>query len=140
MAELAARRIDATDRPPLPRCPSRPDDQLSRSVVVDVDNAIRTSDHELALATEAGNTQTDPFAKAVNAAKVAIAQAFNVRQQLDDAIPETPPSAETCGPAWWWPRPANRELDTQTRLSTNCAILSSTLRNVSTASPSSWST
>ena len=33
---------------------------------------------------------TAPFITAVNNAKVTLSQAFNVRQQLDDAVPETP--------------------------------------------------
>ncbi|MFN8088967.1 MAG: TPM domain-containing protein [Mycobacterium sp.] len=118
VAELAAaRRIDATDPAALASLSIEVLDDLSRSVVVDVDNAIRTSDHELALATEEfGNTQTDPFAKAVNAAKVAIAQAFNVRQQLDDAIPETPAQRrDLLTRVVVAAARANRELDTQTK-------------------------
>ena len=66
-------------------------DDLSKSIVVDVDNAVRTSDNELALAVEEfGDKETAPFSQAVKNAKTALAQAFNVRQILDDAIPETP--------------------------------------------------
>ena len=35
-------------------------------------------------------TQTEPFSRAVGNAKTTLAQAFNVRQILDDAVPETP--------------------------------------------------
>ncbi|MGZ8808967.1 MAG: TPM domain-containing protein, partial [Mycobacterium sp.] len=56
-----------------------------------VDNAVRTSDNELELAVEEfGADRTEPFTRAVNNAKTTLAQAFNVRQILDDAIPETP--------------------------------------------------
>ena len=60
-------------------------------MVVDVDNAVRTSDNELALAVEEfGDKETAPFSRAVTNAKTTLAQAFNVRQILDDAVPETP--------------------------------------------------
>ena len=65
-------------------------DDLSKAIVVDVDNAVRTSDSELALAVEEfGTAQTEPFSRAVTNAKTTLAQAFNVRQILDDAVPET---------------------------------------------------
>ena len=65
-------------------------DDLSKSMVVDVDNAVRTSDNELALAVEEfGDKDTSPFSKAVVDARTTLAQAFNVRQILDDAVPET---------------------------------------------------
>ncbi len=66
-------------------------DDLSKAIVVDVDNAVRTSDNELALAVEEfGAAQTEPFSRAVTNARTTLAQAFNVRQILDDAVPETP--------------------------------------------------
>jgi chromosome segregation ATPase len=59
--------------------------------VVEVDNAVRTSENELALAVEEfGEKDTAPFSTAVTAAKTTLAQAFNVRHILDDAVPETP--------------------------------------------------
>ncbi|HEY9304306.1 MAG TPA: TPM domain-containing protein, partial [Mycobacterium sp.] len=65
-------------------------DDLSRWKVVDVDNAVRTSANELALTIEEfGEQRTEPFSRAVSNAKAALAQAFTVRQQLDDTIPET---------------------------------------------------
>jgi uncharacterized membrane protein YgcG len=90
-AELAAaRRVDATDPSALASLSLDALDDLSRTKVVDVDNAVRTSDNELALAVEEfGTDRTEPFTRAVNNAKAALAQAFTVRQQLDDAIPET---------------------------------------------------
>ena len=72
-------------------------DDLSKSIVVDVDNAVRTSDNELALAVEEfGDKDTAPFSQAVTNAKTTLAQAFNVRQILDDAVPETLRSVATC--------------------------------------------
>jgi hypothetical protein len=56
-----------------------------------VDNAVRTSDNELTLAVEEfGPKETAPFSQAVAGAKTTLSQAFNVRQILDDAVPETP--------------------------------------------------
>ncbi|HJT90718.1 MAG TPA: TPM domain-containing protein [Mycobacterium sp.] len=87
----AARRVDPSDPAALATVPIDALDDLSKAIVVDVDNAIRTSDSELALAVEEfGATQTAPFSQAVTNAKTTLAQAFNVRQILDDAAPETP--------------------------------------------------
>jgi hypothetical protein len=90
-AELAAaKRVDATDPDALSALSLGALDDLSRWKVVDVDNAVRTSANELALTVEEfGEQRTQPFSSAVDNAKAALAQAFAVRQQLDDAIPET---------------------------------------------------
>lgn len=87
----AAKRVDPTDPNALAAVPLDALDELSRSIVVDVDNAVRTSTNELAMAAEEfGQQQADRFNRAVENAKATLQQAFNVRQQLDDAIPETP--------------------------------------------------
>jgi uncharacterized membrane protein YgcG/BMFP domain-containing protein YqiC len=86
----AARRVDPADPNALAAVPIDALDDLSKSIVVDVDNAVRTSDNELGLAVdEFGPDDTAPFSKAVTNAKTTLAQAFNVRQILDDAVPET---------------------------------------------------
>lgn len=86
-----AKQIDPTDAAALASQSVDALDGLSRSIVVNVDNALRTSDAELALAVEEfGADQTAPFREAVESAKAALKQAFSVRKQLDDAIPETP--------------------------------------------------
>ncbi len=86
----AARRVDPSDPDALASVQIDALDDLSKSIVVDVDNAVRTSDNELALAVEEfGNKDTAPFSKAVTDAKTTLAQAFNVRQILDDTVPET---------------------------------------------------
>ena len=86
----AARRVDPSDPNALASVQIDALDDLSKSIVVDVDNAVRTSDNELTLAVEEfGNRDTAPFSKAVTDAKTTLAQAFNVRQILDDAVPET---------------------------------------------------
>ena len=87
----AARRVDPTDPRVLAAVPLDALDDLSRAMVVEVDNAVRTSAHELEIAVEEfGEQRTEPFTRAVNNAKTTLAQAFNVRQILDDAVPETP--------------------------------------------------
>lgn len=87
----AAKRVDPTDANALSSVPIEALDELSRSIVVDVDNAVRTSEAELELAVEEfGPKQTEPFSRALANAKTALAQAFNVRQTLDDDAPETP--------------------------------------------------
>lgn len=86
----AARRVDPADPNALAAVSIDALDDLSKSIVVDVDNAVRTSDNELGLAVdEFGQDETAPFSKAVANAKTTLAQAFNVRQILDDAVPET---------------------------------------------------
>lgn len=90
-ALAAARRLDPTDPDALAAVPLETLDDLSRSMVVAVDNAVRTSANELTLAIgEFGPERTQPFIRAVDNAKAALAQAFTVRHQLDDSIPETP--------------------------------------------------
>jgi predicted nucleic acid-binding Zn-ribbon protein len=90
-ALAAARRVDPTDENALADVPLEALDDLSRLMVVGVDNAVRTSSNELALAIdEFGQARTAPFTGAVDNAKVALSQAFTVRQQLDDDTPETP--------------------------------------------------
>jgi predicted nucleic acid-binding Zn-ribbon protein len=87
----AAQRVDPADANALASLSIDALDDLSRSIVVEVDNAVRTSDNELALAVEEfGERDTAPFTAAVANAKTTLAQAFNVRQILDDAVPETP--------------------------------------------------
>jgi hypothetical protein len=91
-AELAAaKQVDPTDPNALASVPLEALDDLSKTIVVDVDNAVRTSESELALAVEEfGANQTEPFSAAVASAKTTLTQAFNVRQILDDTVPETP--------------------------------------------------
>lgn len=87
----AAKGIDPTNAEALAAQSVDALDGLSKSIVVNVDNAVRTSEAELTLAVEEfGTDQTAPFQQAVDSAKKALAQAFSVRKQLDDAVPETP--------------------------------------------------
>ncbi len=113
----AAKRVDPTDPNALAAVPVDALDDLSRSIVVDVDNAVRTSSNELELAVEEfGPQQTEPFATAVETARVTLKQAFNVRQQLDDAVPETAAERrDLLTRVVVAAARANRELDTQTQ-------------------------
>ncbi|MEU2176813.1 TPM domain-containing protein [Nocardia sp. NPDC019219] len=91
-AELAAaRQLDPENAAALSALPLEALHTRSREVLVEIDNAIRTSGEELDLATgEFGATATTPFRTALDQAKAAAAEAFAIRQRLDDAIPETP--------------------------------------------------
>lgn len=87
----AAQRVDPSDPEALAAVPLDALDDLSRKIVVDVDNEVRTSESELALAVEEfGAQDTAAFTRAVEGAKTTLAQALNVRHILDDAVPETP--------------------------------------------------
>uniref|UniRef100_UPI002458136F TPM domain-containing protein n=1 Tax=Nocardia brasiliensis TaxID=37326 RepID=UPI002458136F len=92
----AARQIDPDNTTALAALPVEALDARSREVLVEIDNAIRTSGEELELATgEFGATATLPFTTALDHAKTAAAKAFSIRQRLDDDIPETPDEQRT---------------------------------------------
>ncbi|WKG10997.1 TPM domain-containing protein [Nocardia sp. PE-7] len=91
-AELTnARAVDPTDSAALAKMSLPTLHALSRERLVEIDDAVRTSAEELTLATsEFGDTAVTPFRYALDAARAATAKAFTIRQQLDDAVPETP--------------------------------------------------
>lgn len=91
-AELAsARELDPADSAALAQLSLPTLHALSRERLVEIDDAVRTSTEELALATgEFGETAVTPFRTALDAARAATAKAFAIRQELDDDIPETP--------------------------------------------------
>jgi len=113
---VAAKNVDPTDPAALASVPIGALDDLSRSIVVDVDNAVRTSANELVLAVEEfGEAQTAPFAAAVDNARTTLKQAFAVRQKLDDEVPEPlPERRDLLTRVVVSAAKANRELDTQT--------------------------
>ena len=112
----AAKNVDPTDPAALASVPIDALDDLSRSIVVQVDNAVRTSANELVLAVEEfGEAQTAPFATAVDHARTTLKQAFAVRQKLDDDVPEPQPERrDLLTRVVVSAAKANRELDTQT--------------------------
>lgn len=86
-----ARQTDPTDPAALAALPLEALHTRSREVLVELDNAVRTSAEELELAVgEFGDTAVLPFRTALENARAATAKAFAIRQRLDDAVPETP--------------------------------------------------
>nr|MCH9701327.1 TPM domain-containing protein [Actinomycetes bacterium] len=81
----AAQRVDPSDPNALATVSIDALDDLSKKIVVDVDNEVRTSQSELALAVqEFGERDTEAFTRAVSNAQTTLAQALNVRNILDD--------------------------------------------------------
>lgn len=115
-AVAAAKNLDPTDPSALADVPIDALDELSKSVVVEVDNAVRSSANELVLAVEEfGAAQTKPFAEAVDNARATLKQAFAVRQKLDDSVPEPlNERRDLLTKVVVAAARANRELDTQT--------------------------
>jgi uncharacterized membrane protein YgcG len=96
-AELEqARQIDPTDPAALAALPLAALHARSREILVELDNAVRTSAEELDLAVgEFGEPAVLPFRTALENARAATAKAFTIRQRLDDAVPETPDEQRT---------------------------------------------
>ncbi|MFE1871917.1 TPM domain-containing protein [Streptomyces sp. NPDC059496] len=74
----------APDRLPLPEL-----DATAKTLLVETDDAVRTSTEELGFASaQFGEEAARPFVAAVAYAKDELMHAFRLRQQLDDAYPE----------------------------------------------------
>ncbi|MCD5420746.1 TPM domain-containing protein [Rhodococcus pyridinivorans] len=110
-----AAQVDPADTTALRGLPVEGLDQYAQTLLVDTDNAVRSSAEALELARgEFGDSAVAPFDRAHRQAQVALANAFEIRQRLDDDIPETPEQqrdmlvqlVSSCGQA-------NRELDAQ---------------------------
>ncbi|AOW92926.1 hypothetical protein BFN03_10260 [Rhodococcus sp. WMMA185] len=87
----AARGIDPEDTAALFALPLPTLDERAKEVLVETDNALRSSQEELDLARgEFGEQSIATFTTAFENAQSALASAFTIRQRLDDAIPETP--------------------------------------------------
>src|SRR4051812_2899099 len=66
-------------------------DQQASKALIDLDDALTTSDQELGFAVaEFGEGATKEFRAALDDARAKAHQAFSIRQQLDDDQPETP--------------------------------------------------
>jgi hypothetical protein len=66
-------------------------DQKAGTMLVQLDDALKTSEQELGFAqAQFGEAQTKDFAAALEQAKALAKQAFELQQKLDDAFPETP--------------------------------------------------
>ena len=78
------------------RLPTEELNQRAGSALVAVDDAIRSSEEELAFAqAQFGLQATDAFSAALAEAKTKEQRAFHLRQLLDDDDPETEPQART---------------------------------------------
>ncbi|MBJ8346881.1 TPM domain-containing protein [Antrihabitans sp. YC2-6] len=87
----AARTVDPTDTKALAALPIPALDARAKEILVELDNAIRTSSEELELARgEFGDAAARPFVTVFDNAKATLAKAFSIRQKLDDTFPETP--------------------------------------------------
>ena len=65
-------------------------DQRAGSLLVAVDDSLRTSEQELGFAVaQFGDEATREFAATLDTAKKSVAEAFGIRQELDDAFPES---------------------------------------------------
>lgn len=74
---------------PKPPTPLPELDAQAKEVLVDTDDAVRTSEEELGFATaQFGEEAAMPFTGAVARAKDELTRSFRLRQQLDDAFPE----------------------------------------------------
>jgi len=110
-----AARIDPADTSALRALPIEGLEQYAQTLLVETDNAVRSSSEALELARgEFGDAAVAPFDRAYRQAQSALAGAFEIRQRLDDDIPETPEQQRdmlvqlisSCGQA-------DRELDSQ---------------------------
>ncbi|MFE5310523.1 TPM domain-containing protein [Isoptericola sp. NPDC056605] len=72
-----------------------PTEELERRVgtaLVEIDDALRTSEQELGFAqAEFGLEATQDFSAALEVAKADVGQAFHLRQELDDDVPDSEP-------------------------------------------------
>ncbi|MFE9235894.1 TPM domain-containing protein [Streptomyces sp. NPDC007007] len=76
-------------RAPEPPTPLPELDAQAKQVLVDTDDAVRTSEEELGFAVaQFGDEAANPFTEAVARAKDELTRSFRLRQQLDDAFPE----------------------------------------------------
>ena len=70
-------------------------DELANRTLVETDDAVRDSDQELGFAqAQFGDDAAAPFIAAIAAARTDLKGAFTIRQQLDDATPEDPPTRQ----------------------------------------------
>ena len=103
--DLAAAQAGGARTPPSPRRADRsaPKDEFSdvstedlsfraSQALLDVDNAVQRSEQELSAARgHFGDEAVAPFAAALEQSKADMVRAFEIRQQLDDDVPETEP-------------------------------------------------
>lgn len=75
---------------PVPQMSTEDLDREASRLLVEGDDAVRTSDQDLGFAVaEFGQESTAKFAAALDTAKSELAEAFRLRQTLDDEVPDT---------------------------------------------------
>ncbi|PPK95378.1 TLP18.3/Psb32/MOLO-1 phosphatase superfamily protein [Kineococcus xinjiangensis] len=88
----APARAAAREQDPFAGEPTDALDQRANALLVQADDAVRSSAQELEFArAEFGDQETAAFAAALERARAALTAAFQIRQQLDDEQPETEP-------------------------------------------------
>lgn len=86
----SARRVDPSDTATLSRLPIPALGQVAEDYFVATDESIRRGEEELATAVaEFGPARTRPFRRALDKAQSAMRRAYDIQDQLGDAIPET---------------------------------------------------
>ncbi len=102
-AAVISRRRKRAKQSDEPAAPDQPRDEFSdvstqdlsyraSQALLDVDNAVQRSEAELSAArAHFGDEAVAPFAAALEQSKTDMVRAFEVRQQLDDEVPETEP-------------------------------------------------
>lgn len=83
------RRSDAVTSA-LDRVDQKELDRRVGTLLVQLDDSVKSSEQEVGFAAaQFGDEAAKPFAAALSSAKANVAEAFRVKQQLDDAVPET---------------------------------------------------
>ncbi|MBC3185134.1 TPM domain-containing protein [Corynebacterium sp. zg-331] len=86
----SARRIDPTDTAALAQLPIPALGQVADDYFVATDESVRRGEEELTVAAaEFGPARTRPFRRALDKAQAALRRAYDIHDQLHDAIPET---------------------------------------------------
>ncbi|HWR86622.1 MAG TPA: TPM domain-containing protein, partial [Rhodoglobus sp.] len=89
---LMRRRRRDQDAAPVERLDLQQLDRRAGSLLVRLDDAVKTSEQELGFAqAQFGDEATAPFVAALDGAKRKVSEAFALRAQLDDADPQTAP-------------------------------------------------
>jgi hypothetical protein len=90
LVRMARRRRSGESSLPAGQPTQQQLDQRAGSLLVEVDDSLRTSEQELGFAiAQFGDAATVDFRSALESAKGTVAEAFAIRQKLDDAFPET---------------------------------------------------
>jgi hypothetical protein len=90
ISRLVKRRRGADPTAPVEKLDQKQLDRRAGSLLVSLDDALQSNEQELGFAqAQFGDKATKGFAAALAEAEAQVKQAFAIRQQLDDATPET---------------------------------------------------